>query len=76
MYDRLIGNHHYSYRTRFSRHNRAGPRFEAEHQLGNRSFQWRATNQWNMLPQEVQNIENLQKFKQSLKTWIKLNIQL
>ena len=76
LYDRIVGSFHYSYKTRFSKENKAGPRFAAKHQISNRSFQWRATSQWNMLPKEIQKIEKLPKFKKSLKLWIKINIQL
>ena len=58
-YDRIIGNFHYSYGTRFSEESKIGPRYAAQYDISNRSFQWRATNQWNMLPQEIQKIEKI-----------------
>ena len=76
LYDRISGNFHYTRGTRFSKRNRIGPRYAAKNDISNRSFQWRATKQWNMLPEEIQKIDKLHKFKQSLTLWIKLNIPL
>ena len=55
---------------------RIGPNGDANHLLTNRSFRWRASKQWNLLPIELKQSESLNEFKHYLKLWILTNIQL
>ena len=39
------------------------------------SFKWRSVRNWNLLPVQLRQMENLAKFKTALKTWVKENVQ-
>ena len=43
LYKKLSDNSHFQYRTRFAQQNSIGPRYDANHQLSKRSFQFRAS---------------------------------
>ena len=44
--------------------------------LNENSFRWRSTRYWNKLPLELRKMDNLVKFKKSLKTWVQKNIKI
>ena len=75
-YEKLSGDFHFQHRTRFAQQNSIGPRYDAKYQLSSRSFQFRASKQWNNLPPDIKQAESFPKFKQMLKEWIKSNIQI
>ena len=70
------------YKTRFSQnqmnnHNiNLGPDSQAEGDLANRSFKYRASRQWNNLPVKIREAENVNVFKEKLKTWVAENVPI
>ena len=44
--------------------------------LNENSFRWRSTRYWNKLPLELRKMDNLVKFKKSLKTWVQKNVKI
>ena len=51
-----------------------GPDSQAESDLARRSFKYRASKQWNMLPITLRQAETVKDFKSQLKTWIMRNV--
>ena len=51
-----------------------GPDSQAESDLARRSFKYRASKQWNMLPIKLRQAETVKDFKSQLKTWIMRNV--
>ena len=49
---------------------------QARTELAKRSFKYRATSQWNLLPMEIREAENIKTFKFKLKSWISENIAI
>ena len=76
LYEKLSGDFQYQYGTRFASQNRIGPRYAAEYQLSNRSFQFRASEQWNNVPTDIRQAKTFTKFRQRLKKWIKSNVPI
>ena len=66
LYEKLSGDFQYQYRTQFASQNRIGPRYAAEYQLSRRSFQFRASEQWNNVPTDIRQVKTFTKFKQRL----------
>ena len=55
---------------------RLGGESQAVSELARNSFKYRATRQWNMLPLEIRQAENLNIFKLKLKKWVAENIAI
>ena len=49
---------------------------QARTELARRSFKYRATSQWNRLPEEIRESENVKTFKLKLKKWVSENIPI
>ena len=49
---------------------------QARAELAKRSFKYRATSQWNLLPMEIREAENIKTFKFKLNSWISENIAI
>ena len=83
LYEKLCGNQITPYyKTRFvenqsqNRNITLGPDSQAEGDMARRSFKYRVTNQWNSLPVEIKQEENVKKFKRKLRKWVSENIEL
>ena len=83
MYINSKLTNHFTYPTRtwvhikngnYDSNLRIGPEKKADHLLSQRSFRWRASNQWNKLPIEVKQSVTLNEFKILIKKWIRTNI--
>ena len=49
---------------------------QAKTELAKRSFKYRATSHWNLLPMEIRKAENIKTFKFKLKSWVSENIPI
>ena len=83
LYNKLSGLQTTTYyKTRFVQNRREnenillGPDSQAESEIAQRSFKYRASNQWNNLPLMMRKMDSLQKFKSELRAWVKQNVQL
>ena len=52
-----------------------GSRFP-RHSLNENSFRWRSTRYWNQLPAQLRTMDEVNKFKKSLKSWVQDNVKI
>ena len=53
-----------------------GPQLRTESDLTGKSFRWRASGQYNMIPENLRKTDKLAVFKNELKKWTWLNIPI
>ena len=66
----------YAHKTRQEANQIVKPRGTPKLELTNNSFRWRASRLYNKLPRSIVEIEQLDKFKKNVKSWIMDNITL
>ena len=83
LYSKLSGvQDDFYYRTRLvdnlkeNQTIKLGSESQAEGDLAKRSFKYRATSQWNILPVKVRQAETLKEFKTKLRNWVAENVPI
>ena len=66
----------YSYKTKQARTGQIKHTRDLELQITKDSFRWRASEDYNGLPQEIRNLETVQMFKKAAKDWIRKHTPL
>ena len=66
----------FSYDTRAATNKKIVQNQKPKSEETKQSFVYRSLLEWNLLPAEIRKMEKLEKFKQALKTWIQINVEV
>ena len=75
-YMKNMYNWNYSYQTRQAESKKLRPIGTPKLEIGKRSFRWRASQEYNSLPEEITQIEDIISFKIQAKKWIMMNVPI
>ena len=76
IYSKLSSEFPYNTRLAESEALRMGPDFQAKLEITRRSFMYRATSSYNLLPAELRKVRKMEDFKLKVKTWVAENCSI
>ena len=76
LYDNISIRFVYNTRAAASNSVKCGPEFRASMTLTQRSWRWRAVQNFNILPRDLRRLTAITEFKQKLREWVKTNVSL
>ena len=76
LYKMATADYAYDTRSKTSGNIKVSSRIKVPSDLAARSFRWRSVSYWNLLPSKLKSIQSVNQFKQSLKSWIIMNVKI